>query len=388
MLEIIIVFGIFSALMTLVSKPYVKKIETAPTVEEALDYRKRLKWLRWMLAIFFVLLYFGIGFWLNHDPDFWLNGKGKNAIAVLFAYLVTQKGFKSLRGNVSSFDKETFLKKYPKFSLYLRGFEDDAYGVVVESETTEKFSELNFMEELEKYVPACAIGMTKEAEAPFGAKRVYVSDESWKEDVRDLMNRAHSIFVLLNDRPSCIWEIEQSVDVLGKTCFLVEDINKYNVVRENLLGKIDFPAQADLGVEVPFALKFKANSDGVNHADGAAPTDSNKTTTLQYENSKEGYEELLSLLIKGVTTKTKSREVSKKIDSLAWKVLKIIGYILAIFILLALDLHVSDLLMDVFGTYSTPIKWIFVVLLVALECAIYLTVKTTLKRKKSKDSRQ
>ena len=247
MIEILIVFGVFSWLMHIISRPYEKKIEKASTVEKALTYRRRLKWIRWVTTIVLIAIYTIPNFYLNPDKDFWLQGGGKTTICVLILYLFGQKGFKKLLGNVSSLNKKSFLNKYSRFALFLRGFENDNYEKdPLALMALKDFSEYSFIKELEQYIPVCAIGMTKEADAPLGAQRIYVSDETWRSDVLELMNRADLIFILLNDRPSCIWEIEQSSEVMCKTCFIINDIDKYNSVRNRLIGKNECPQTSKL----------------------------------------------------------------------------------------------------------------------------------------------
>lgn len=377
MLEILLVFGLFSWLMGLISKPYVKKIEYASTVDESVKYRSRLKWLRWGFSILFVAIYVGLSIYFNPDTDFWLKGGGKNVICVLFMYLVTQKGFKKLRGNVSSLTKEKFVDKYPSFALFLRGFEDDVYGIDdVKLNLKDKFSEIHFMEVLESYMPTCAIGMTKEVDAPFGAKRVYVSDESWKEDVRELMNRANLIFVLLNNRPSCIWEIEQSADVINKTCFLVEDIEKYNYIRSKLVGKIEFPDASKMEVKVPFALRIVDIPVRTKGERGLDNPDRTTTIANNFENSKDGYEKLLSILIEGQSAKAK-----KTLSLLS----RISYYIIAFIILFFINVMISSSLLDSFGTDNQFLKCVVIVFLYIIEWLMYMVIKVSWKTRKKRN---
>ena len=240
----------------------------------------------------------------------------------------------------------------------------------------EKFTEFNFMEVLESYTPVCAIGMTKEADSPFGARRVYVSDESWKEDVRDLMNRANLIFVLLNDRPSCIWEIEQSADVLNKTCFLVEDIEKYNSIRSKLAGTIDFPDASKMEVNIPFALRIVDIPIRIKDERGLEKPDRIIAIANNFENSKEGYENLLSILIEGQSAK------AKKSSSLLSKILY---YIVAILLLLFVNAKISTYLLDSFGTDNQILKWSVIFLFYFIEWLVYMVVKVSWKTRKTKN---
>lgn len=363
--------------MEVVSKPYTKKIENATTLEEALKFRRRLRFLRYGLTILFILLYIGPSLYLVPDVGYWINGKGKYAVEGILVYLIVQKGFKKLTGNISSLSKAGFLVKCHKFALFLRGFEDDVYGLDdYNLISKERFSELSFMENLQLYLPACAIGMTKESDAPFGARRVYVSDESWKEDVRDLMNRANLIFILLNDRPSCIWEIEQSADVLNKTCFLVEDIDKYNSIRNQLSGKIDFPNASKMDVTVPFALRLVDIPVRIKSENGLERPDKITAIAQKFENSKDGYEELLSILIEGKSAK------EKKVPSF---VMKIFYYLIAIVILLIANARISTFLLNSFGTDDLVLRWIMIMFLYIIEWLVYMVVKVSWKTRKAKE---
>jgi len=102
MIEICIVFAIFSLIIEVVSKPYTKNIENATTLEEALKFRRRLRFLRYGLTILFILLYIGPSLYLVPDVGYWINGKGKYAVEGILVYLIVQKGFKKLTGNISS----------------------------------------------------------------------------------------------------------------------------------------------------------------------------------------------------------------------------------------------------------------------------------------------
>jgi hypothetical protein len=83
--------------------------------------------------------------------------------------------------------------------------------------------------------------MTKEIESPRGALRVYLSDSNWKEDVYDLMHNAQKIYILVNDRNSCIWEIEQSIEMIDKTVYIVDDLQKYDNVRLRISNPVLLP---------------------------------------------------------------------------------------------------------------------------------------------------
>ena len=374
MIEILIVFGVFSWLMHIISRPYEKKIEKASTVEKALTYRRRLKWIRWVTTIVLIAIYTIPNFYLNPDKDFWLQGGGKTTICVLILYLFGQKGFKKLLGNVSSLNKKSFLNKYSRFALFLRGFENDNYEKdPLALMTLKDFSEYSFIKELEQYIPVCAIGMTKEADAPLGAQRIYVSDETWRSDVLELMNRADLIFILLNDKPSCIWEIEQSSEVMCKTCFIINDIDKYNSVRNRLIGKIDFPDVSKMKIETPFALRITDIPIIIKTNGGLNDTDRITAIIQNFTNSQKGYEELFAILLKDKHT--------KKITNVSL-LFKIFFYIVAFTVFFFLNLKVATLFLEALGLNITIVKWLIVILFYAIEWLVFMLVKINLKIRK------
>ena len=115
-----------------------------------------------------------------------------------------------------------------KFVLYLRGFRHDSYAKDSYSEVrTYKalFSEQILCEYLN--IPMYAVGMNKELWQPKGAMRVYIDDDNWMDEVKNLMGKSLMNVILVNDRSSCIWEIEQSCSQLNKTIFVVDDVDVY-----------------------------------------------------------------------------------------------------------------------------------------------------------------
>lgn len=277
-------------------------------------------------------------------------------------------------GNVSSLNKESFLNKYSRFALFLRGFENDNYEKDPFALTISKnFSEYNFVKELKQYIPVCAIGMTKESDAPLGAQRIYVSDETWKSDVLELMNRSNLIFILLNDRPSCIWEIEQSHDVMYKTCFIINDIDKYNSVRNRLIGKIDFPDVSKMKTETPFALRMVDIPIIIRTNDGVGDTDRITTIIQNFTNSQEGYKELFAILLKGEHTQ-KNTNVSL--------LFKIFFYIVAFIVFFSLNLKVAILFLEALGLNNTVVRWLIVVFFYAIEWLVFMLIRINLKIRK------
>ena len=168
---------------------------------------------------------------------------------MMWLYLRGEKNYERLMGCISIFDKQRFLAEHEDFALFLRGFASDDYTSektllrrLKKLRRTGHFSEFAFSKVLGQRTTVCAIGMTREISSPVGAVRVYVDDSSWQQDVHDLMERAKAIYVLVNDSPSCIWEIAECKEWLGKTVFIVDDPQKYeNVRRSDRLRGVVFP---------------------------------------------------------------------------------------------------------------------------------------------------
>ena len=242
MLEIIIVFTFYAFLQKIVDIPFIRIIRKSNTAEEAIKHRKQLKTMRAVLFAVFLVGYVICGLALNNER--WKIAPLSTLrdcfmwFFLMFFYLYIMRRYAVFRGNISIFGKDDYLNKHNRFALFLREFENDMYFKrkrISEQKKQLRFSEYWFMYVLQKRIHACAIGMTKEYDSPYGAQRIYVNDESWKEDVSELMGKADVIYVLVNDRPSCIWEIAQTKHIQDKTVYIVDDIEKYNNVK-NLVG--------------------------------------------------------------------------------------------------------------------------------------------------------
>lgn len=184
-------------------------------------------------------------------------------------------------GNISTQTKTDFLFENSDFSLYLRAFEKDLYYPNCFSTSKNTFSEYHFTKILSKWFLCAAIGMTEEIDAPIGAIRVYVNDETWKEDVKELMNKANLIFILISSRPSCIWEIESTNDLLSKTIFIIDDPVDYVLVQEAVKNKVKLPDIPNLTTSnYCYFLIFNGE----------------KFVYYNYENTKKGYKNMISTI--------------------------------------------------------------------------------------------
>lgn len=236
MLAIALAFALLGGIIWLLDLPFKRKIKNSNSVEESLKARRRLKrfrrfWSLVLIAVFSIVL---IVIEMNADMSAEAIG---HDVGMIFFFTIAMGGWTRLRGNVQANSRDEFLAQHKDgYALYLRAFESDYY-----SKNPKDYSfEGNLVKAVEIYRDICAIGMTKELDAPYGATRVYVSDESWQQDVKMLMRYAEEIFILMNDRQSCIWEIAQSTDMLCKTCFIIDNESRYEKIK-NELSDIHFP---------------------------------------------------------------------------------------------------------------------------------------------------
>lgn len=186
------------------------------------------------------------------------------------------------KGNLSYFDMTTFLEKNKYFILYLRGFEKDDYSNKLRLYRIKnmRFSEYLFTKILSKHCICAAVGMTRELDAPLGAKRIYVDDETWKNDVAELIEKSCQIYILINNRPSCIWEIETAAKYIEKVVFIIDDPIKYVLVQDAVKRTIVFPHIPDLTISNRhYFLQYK---DG-------------RFDYHKYSNSIKGYSEIVRL---------------------------------------------------------------------------------------------
>lgn len=252
MLELVIVFSIYAGLQRIIDIPFIARIRHSTNVEDAIIHRKRLKTVRFVFLVLYVALYvaFSIVDFLSEETG----GFGKLLkivmfVVVLLVYLKKSNQYSDFFiGNISTMKKEDYLKQVKRYAIFLRGFGEDDYSKEEElfnMKYLNKFSEFWFVYVLKQRISVCAIGMTKEIDSPIGAQRIFLDDKNWKEEVRDLMEKSEEIYILVNDRESCIWEIEQSMDLVGKTMYIIDDRSKYESVRTQIEDRFSLPPILD-----------------------------------------------------------------------------------------------------------------------------------------------
>lgn len=229
-----------------------RRIDAAPNVLEASEIRKvLLRKRKWTLVIYFaiailicLLICIASCLFIYESHSFRYLLTFLVIAFVLFIQLHYERSKQDLYGNISFMTSEAYLAENPEFYLYLRGFEDDVlFREKHEKRESLKFREAGLAEAIEYGIglPLCALGMTKEVDSPIGAVRVYVDDEDWQEKVLLLMNKAERIFILINSRKSCLWEIGQARTMKDKIVFIVDSMEKYVEVREKFGDEFEMP---------------------------------------------------------------------------------------------------------------------------------------------------
>ena len=240
-----------------------KRINDAKNTQYSSEIRKRILNRRKSSAIVyfsFIFIFLIIAIVFSGKLQVFINSL--IIIVVLATTIIFDYRKTDIYGNISSQTPAEFLADSKEFYLYLRGFDVDIpYGE--KTKNNQSFNESMFVEVVDYALgtTCCALGMTKEVDSPIGATRVYVNDDDWQNSVLELMKKANRIFILINDRKSCLWEIEQSIELLNKTVFIVDDYEKYNAVRNRFIDKINMPVLSDI-TSIPFF--FESGTDAVS----------------------------------------------------------------------------------------------------------------------------
>lgn len=292
MLVLFLFVALYAALSHLLEYPFKRAIKKGKTVRESIEIRESIKVIRVIVQGLCFVTFLGLEIYASFGEG--VNSESVRNFVMSIVLLITflRQNYKSedILGNISTITKAEYLYKTPRYILYLRGFEADDYRKEEKFNGVNEFpqfTEYPFMEILQEYTYVCAVGMTKEIDCPHGATRIYLSDETWKEDVGDLMKKAKKIVVLVDNRESCIWEIEQSLELLDKTVFLIDDVAKYNDVRNSLKDKIELPQLTDN------LLHTEYESQSANHLYLVACVNG-EWILKKYLNNRSDYQEIAS----------------------------------------------------------------------------------------------
>lgn len=303
----LIVAVLYPFVIKLMEKNDIQLLNETTDANISIEIRKKLKRNRIIMLILMLILYAifevvtTIVITNFEDPQNvgnLIRNIGLTGVA-MYIYLRKQNAAIKAVGNISTATKHDFLEQNNKYCLFLRGFEQDDYGhdPVVSEKTYDSFSEYEFTSLVMQNIPICAVGMTKEVNSPRGATRVYLNDDSWQNDVLELMEKSQAIYILVNDRKSCIWEIEQSFKMLEKIVYIIDDIQKYENVRQQLAHIISLP-------KIPNLQKSYKNIFVMTYLNEDFEIKS-------YKNNVEGYSLALGTESEEIKNKKKTKKIAR-----------------------------------------------------------------------------
>lgn len=239
------------AIVHLCEAPLVKKIEQFPTVEERVKLRKKIKPRRWLVTIVSLIVVIGVlCLWNNSQSPGWYENLDNIRPIVCLVVVTFLNLFRSAPGEGNITTKSMLnepvstklvadaLQDPKPFGLFLRHFWRDNYE---RHNKAEGFDESDFVKDAKKYQKVYAVSRPNEITSPEGAVRVNLDNTTWKQDVKDLMLKAKVIYILVDDSPNCIWEIEEAKDLLYKTLFIVDRKPLYLNVRQKLSNSVALP---------------------------------------------------------------------------------------------------------------------------------------------------
>lgn len=253
MLELALYVFLFELIDKWITSNLRKQLSVESSSKKRIKIRKKVQRNRKIQLVFFILLLIAIEIFLIYDAITQPYNSLTTKNCILFPvfcviYFIVFKKWKRISGNISTTDLDSFKIDQTDYSLYLRGFDNDNYNKIDKLEDNRKekydiFSEYWFFKLLKKRYNqlVVSVGMTRELDSPNGTIRLYLDDEDWKDGVSRLMDGAERIFILINDRESCIWEIIQSRNCLTKTIFIADNQTKYDSARNKVKGIITLP---------------------------------------------------------------------------------------------------------------------------------------------------
>lgn len=287
---IVLICLLFFCLINLYLRFFKYKIQKAKSFEKSLELRKKafklLKVVSLVIKIFesvfvyfvilsvlFTLLKFQSGIlnfmilvvtFVIYVCIMYSLVKGWIKNKAMVTFYLGRAGFREF--SFSFYTKHQYLKDHSNYFLYLRGFDDDLYdtgssfGNPFKLFTRRRFKEDDFVEHLSQYASdVVAVGSPQEANCPKGATRVYLDNNTWQNDVHELMEKSEEIYILLHDSPACIWEIANSASMLHKTTFIANDKNVYNQIVTKC-NKDILPKDINLKKDEIAFISFKSNA--------------------------------------------------------------------------------------------------------------------------------
>ncbi len=146
---------------------------------------------------------------------------------VLFIYYALRALYYLLfgrTGNLSTLEVTDVIGSERPYALYLRAFKTDG--------RERAFSEISLVQALlNQNIVTYAVGLPEEIDATPGAMRVYISNDTWQQDVRMMMEKAVSIFVRVCQTEPCFWEISQVLELPNPLYLIVDNLEEYQATR-------------------------------------------------------------------------------------------------------------------------------------------------------------
>lgn len=123
---------------------------------------------------------------------------------------------------------------------------------------------------LANFGPVVAIGRPGEAHLPVGAAREYVSDETWKQRVDELIGQAQLIVILIGDTPGLAWEATRLLapDVRGRVLFVMppvtdaEAARRWAIMREQIARTGGDPALLPAALDKALVCTLAGDAGG------------------------------------------------------------------------------------------------------------------------------
>lgn len=142
---------------------------------------------------------------------------GSFLISAIWAFFSV---FSGSVGNITTLDIYDVLGLDAPYALYLRAFSADT------KRTYFKEQELA-LQLLNSDIVPITVGLPEEVDAMPGFARVYISNDTWQEDVRLMMEKAACLLLRVCDTDSCLWEFENALSLNNELYIIIDDAKEY-----------------------------------------------------------------------------------------------------------------------------------------------------------------
>jgi len=148
------------------------------------------------------------------------------------------------------------IDKLDDYILYLRAFKDDVYSYK-DYKKLKRLDENKIVKAFKHIFPVYAIGQPNKLLPSVGAKRIYITEEEWKDGVKKLAKKAKIIILNVSNTENFLWETE----------FCIKNIDKNKLFffcnNENKIYYIQFQKYMNLNCQVQLP-EYKSEYDDKN----------------------------------------------------------------------------------------------------------------------------